>query len=151
MTDGSGNYTISSLVSGGSYIVTPSKAALPPGSDGLNTVGVIATQRQFLNIGTPLSGCRLTAADVNGDMAVNTVDVIALQRFFLALTTGIANAGKYNFNPASRTYSGVVGSQTAQNYDTLVFGDVASNFVESVDSPSPDSADETSAAETLPQ
>ena len=39
-------------------------------------------------IGTPLSGCRLTAADVNGIARVNTVDVIAIQRFFLALPPG---------------------------------------------------------------
>ena len=78
------------------------RRALP----GINTVDVIATQRHFLVIGTPLAGCRLTAADVNGDTNVNTVDVIAIQRFFLGLTTGIANVGKYQFTPASRTYPG---------------------------------------------
>ena len=67
---------------------------------------------------------------MNGDTAVNTVDVIAIQRFFLGLTTGIANVGKYQFTPASRTYPGVISDQTGQNYDTLVFGDVASPFVE---------------------
>src|SRR2546430_193925 len=76
------------------------------------------------------SGCRLTAADVNGNGVINTVDVIAIQRFFLGLTTGIANVGKYQFIPANRTYSGVVSDQTAQNYDTLIFGDVASHFVD---------------------
>jgi len=94
---------------------------------------VIATQRHFLNLGTPLSGCRLTAADVNGDTSVNTVDVIAIQRFFLGFSTGIANTGKYQFGPPSRTYTGIITNQTAQNYDTLVFGDVASGFVELAD------------------
>ena len=70
------------------------------------------------------------AADVNGDSSVNTVDVIAIQRFFLGLSTGIANTGKYQFTPANRTYTAIVSDQTAQNYDTLVFGDVASAFVE---------------------
>jgi len=92
-------------------------------------VDVIAIQRHFLNIGTPLSGCRLTAADVNGLGGIDTVDVIATQRFFLGLTTGIANVGKYQFNPVNRTYSSLSTNQTGQNYDTLVFGDVASNFV----------------------
>ena len=101
---------------------------------------VIATQRHFLSVGTLLSGCRLTAADVNGDTAVNTVDVIAIQRFFLGLSTGIANAGKYQFTPASRTYPGVVTDQTGQNYDTLVFGDVASPFADRPDGPSQDCA-----------
>ena len=129
LTDGSGNYTFSALAAGGSYTVTPTKAALAPGSAGINTVDVIAVQRHFLNLGTPLSGCRLTAADVDLNGSVNTVDVIAVQRFFLGLSTGIANTGKYKFNPVSRSYPGVVSNQTGQNYDALIFGDVASGFV----------------------
>jgi hypothetical protein len=128
-SDGSGNYTLSSIPSGGNYTVTPTKAAQSPGSSGIDTVDVIAIQRHFLNLGTPLSGCRLTAADVNGDTSVDTVDVIAVQRFFLTLSTGIGNTGKYKFNPANRAYPGVVTNQTGQNYDALIFGDVASPFV----------------------
>ena len=130
LTDGSGNYLFTGLSSGGNYTVTPSKAARVPGSANINTVDVIATQRHFLNIGTPLAGCRLMAADVNGDTSVNTVDVIAIQRFFLGLTTGTANVGKYKFTPVNRTYTGLVSNQTAQNYDTLILGDVATPFVE---------------------
>jgi phosphatidylinositol-3-phosphatase len=133
LTDGSGNYTLSSIVAGGSYTMTPTKAALTPGDPGITTVDVVAIQRHFLNIGTPLSGCRLTAADVNGINGIDTVDVIAVQRFFLGLSTGIANVGKHQFSPASRSYPGVVSDQTAQNYDTLVFGDVASPFAERLD------------------
>ena len=120
---------LSSLPSGGTYTVTPSKSSLAPGSAGITTVDVVATQRHFLNLGIPLSGCALTAADVNGDAAVNTVDVVAIQRFFLGLTTGVANVGKYQFNPLSRAYSVITTNQIGQNYDTLVFGDVASPFV----------------------
>ena len=128
-SDGSGNYTLSSIPSGGNYTVTPTKTALSPGSSGITTVDVVAIQRHFLNIGTPLSGCRLTAADVNNSSGVDTVDVIATQRFFLALSTGIANVGKYQFSPINRGYPGVVTDQTGQNYDALIFGDVASGFV----------------------
>lgn len=129
LSGGSGNYTFSSLPSGGTYTVTPSKGTLTSGSTGITTVDVVATQRHFLNLGTPLSGCRLTAADVNGDAAVNTVDVVAIQRFFLGLTTGVANVGKYQFSPLSRAYSTITTNQTGQNYDSLIFGDVASPFV----------------------
>jgi hypothetical protein len=129
LSDGSGNYTLSSLAPGGNYVVTPSKTALLPASAGINTVDVIATQRHFLVLGTPLTGCKLTAADVNLDTSVNTVDVIAIQRFFLGLSTGIAQTGKYKFTPLNRTYTGLVTNQTAQNYDALIFGDVATTFV----------------------
>jgi hypothetical protein len=128
MTDSSGDYLFSSLPSGGFYTVTPSKAARAPGSLGINTVDVVATQRHFLQI-VLLSGCRLRAADVNLDNFVNTVDVVAIQRFFLGQTTGIANVGKYQFTPTNRSYAGIVSDQTGQNYDTLIFGDVASSFV----------------------
>src|SRR5213076_3359530 len=128
-SNASGNYLFS-VPSGGSYIVMPSKAARTPGSANINTVDVIAVQRHFLNLGPPLSGCRLTAADVNGDSSVNTVDVIAMQRFFLGLSTGVANTGKYQFAPMNRTYRGLVTNQTNQNYDTLIFGDVTAPFVE---------------------
>ena len=128
MSDGSGNYSFTSLPSGGSYTVTPTKAALAPGSANINTTDVIATQRHFLGLGTPLSGCRLTAADVNADGLINTIDVIAIQRFFLGLPTG-ALTGRYLFNPVNRTYTGIITNQTGQNYDTLVWGDVAASFV----------------------
>ncbi len=128
LTDGSGNYTFSALTSGGNYTVTPSKAALLPGSAGITTVDIIATQGHFLNQST-LTGCRLSAADVNGDSSVNTIDVIAIQKFFLGASTGLANVGQYQFNPTTRTYTGVNTSQTGQNYDAIVFGDVAPPFV----------------------
>lgn len=128
-TDASGNYQFSSLTAGGTYSITPGKAALTAGSTGINTVDVIATQRHFLQI-VSLTGCRLTAADVNGDSTINTVDVIAVQRFFLGFQTGTANVGHYQFSPVSRTYTGVSTNQTDQNYDALVFGDVASPFTD---------------------
>jgi hypothetical protein len=129
-TDASGNYIFSSLATFGSYDVTPSKAARTPGSAGINTVDVIAVQRHFLNLGTPLSGCRLMAADVNGDSVITSVDVIAIRQFFLGRSTGIANTGKYKFIPVSRSYLGIVSDQTGQDFDTLVFGDVAAPFAE---------------------
>ena len=98
-------------------------------------IGVVA-------LGTPLSGCRLTAADVDLNSSVNTVDVIAVQRFFLNQTSGLANVGHYQFTPASRTYPGLVTNQTVQNFDALVFGDVATTFVHRPEgSPAQDAAD----------
>lgn len=129
VSDGSGNYQFLSLPFGGNCIVTPSKAPNPPGSSGINTVDVIGIQRHFLGLGVALSGCRLTAADVNGGNTINTVDVIAVQRFFLGFTSGIGNTGTYQFSPTSRSYVGVTSNLTNQNYDTLILGDVASSFV----------------------
>ena len=130
LSDGSGNYLFSALPSGGNYTVTPSKPTLAPSAAGINTIDVLAVQRHFLNI-TPIPpGCHLTAADVNGDSNVTTIDVVAVQRFFLGFATGIANVGKYNFTPPNRSYLGPVTDQPNQNYDTLIFGDIASPFAD---------------------
>lgn len=128
-SDASGNYLFSSLLLAGSYIVTPSKGRLPPGSPGINTIDVIALQRQFLTIGTIPPGCRLAAGDVNGDTAITTADVVATQRFALGWGTGIGNVGVYEFTPTNRTYIGLLTSQTGQDFAALVFGDVASGYV----------------------
>jgi hypothetical protein len=66
---------------------------------------------------------------VNGDTLVTVADIIAMQRFILNMSTGIANVGKYQFTPVSRTYPGMASDQTGQDYDTLVIGDVATGFV----------------------
>jgi hypothetical protein len=128
LTESNGDYEFASLPSGGSFEVTPSKAGQTPGSPGINTIDVLAVQRHFLNLGTPLSGCNLIAADVNGDSLINTIDVTAIRRFYLGLTTGIANVGQYKFNPANRTYENIGTNQDDQRYDALIFGDVAGPF-----------------------
>ena len=127
MTDGSGNYLILGVACV-TNIITPSKAGRPPGSDGINTVDVVAVQRHFLSIGTPLSGCHLTAADCAAPVGITTGDVIAIQRYVLALTTGIGNVGQYKFTPPNRIYSPPLSDQSGQNYDAVVFGDVVSPF-----------------------
>ena len=90
-------------------------AALSPGTANINTVDVVAVQRHFLAIAPLPAGCPRTAADVNGDASINTSDVIAIQRFALALSTGIANTGKHQFSPASRSYAPLTNNQTGQN------------------------------------
>jgi hypothetical protein len=153
LSDGSGNYAFTSLASGGSYTVTPTKAALTPGSPSINTMDVIATQQHYLNYALIPVGCRRDAADVNGDNVIDTVDVFAIQRFFIGRTFGLANVGNYQFTPANRTYPGLVSNQTDQNYDALVFGDVAGAFVHRPEGPSQTEAEvpATVAAVTLPE
>lgn len=136
VTDSSGSYQFPSLIAGGNYTVTPSKADLTPGSAGISTVDVVAVQRHFLDLASLPPGCQRTAADVTGDSAISTVDVVGIQRFFLGSPNGIARTGQYTFSPASRTYSGPVNNQPGQDYDSFVFGDVVAPFAESSGNPS---------------
>ena len=139
-TDANGNYAFSSLPCGGNYSVTPSHPPKPACSTGINTVDVIAVQRHFLGI-TPLSGCRLAAADVNMDGSVNTIDVLAIQRFFNCLT-GYAMTGTYKFVPVKRAYMGITNNQTAENYVGLVLGDISAAYEHRPEGPSQDAADD---------
>lgn len=130
MSDASGNYSFT-VAAGGSYTITPSKAARLPHSNGIDTVDVVRIQRHFIMVGPPLvTGCPLDAGDCSPPVGITTGDVIAAQRFFLGLTNGIGNVGRYKFNPLTRSYTNVVSDQAGQDYDVLVFGDVISPFVE---------------------
>jgi len=150
-SDGSGFYQFSSVPYGGNYTVTPSKAALAPGSPGINTVDVIVVQQHYLNILLIPPGCRLMVADVNGDSIINTVDVIAIQRFFLGLTTGIADVGKYLFIPASRNYPSVTTDKPGEDYNVQVLGDVHFGYVHRPENSSEGNAcDEMSDSENPP-
>jgi Dockerin type I domain len=144
LSDNAGKVSLT-VASGATDTVTPIKAALAPASAGINTIDVIATQRHFLQVAL-LSGCQLTAADVNDDGTVNAIDVIAIQRFYLGRTTGTGNVGNYQFTPANRSYTGVVEDQTEQNYDALIFGDVAPSFVEGGDGATANAVDDAPAS-----
>jgi hypothetical protein len=121
-TNASGVYTFPSVTTGNTYTVTPSKTALPKGSAGIDTVDAIRAQRQFLGTLT-LTGCQLTAADVNEDTLVDTSDAIAIQRFFTVQATGTANAGQWRFTPLNRTYISLTSNQSGQDYNALALGD----------------------------
>ena len=86
LSDGSGNYAFG-VINGGSYAVTPTKTGLAPGSNGINTVDVLAAQRHFLQI-VLLTGCPLAAADVNGDSNVTTLMSLPFSDFSSAYRPG---------------------------------------------------------------
>jgi len=144
-----GTYTLSNLTPGGTYTVTPSKAALLPAAPGINGVDVIAAQRHYLTIGIIPPGCGRDAGDVTGDGRIDTSDVVAIQRFFLGQPSGTANVGKYKFTPVSRTYPGITTDQTNQDYVALVLGDIVGTFVHRPGDPSQDAAGDDTSVSTL--
>jgi CSLREA domain-containing protein len=139
-TDASGNYSIN-LPAAGTYTLTPTKTALAPLAPGIDTADVIGAQRHFLNLST-LSGCPLTAANANPtqDATVDTVDVIAIQQFFLGASSGTADVGKWQFNPASKDYPNLTTSQTSQDYSALVIGDITGDVTPTIANRDRDSA-----------
>jgi hypothetical protein len=97
---------------------------------GIDTSDVLTVQAHYLNV-TPIpAGCRRQAADVNGDGLINTSDALFIQRFYLNSGAGVAKTGKYEFTPTSRSYPSIMASETNQDYEVLVYGDVTSPFVD---------------------
>jgi len=131
-TDASGNYSIN-LPEAGSYTLTPTKTALAPMAPGIDTADVIGAQRHFMGL-APLSDCPLTAANANPaqDSIVDTVDAIAIQQFFLGASSGTADVGKWQFNPANRQYPNLTASQLSRDYSALVIGDITGDVTPTI-------------------
>ncbi len=140
-TDASGLYTLTE--NPGSYTVTPSKTPQTPDAAGIDTGDVVATRREASGIPT-LTGCRLLAADTNGDSFVDTADVLPIRRFAAGLTTSLANVGQWRFNPTNRTYISIISDQLNQDYDALVIGDTNGDLTPSSPTTSPKASAPTS-------
>ncbi len=125
-TDGTGFYQFSGLLGAGNFTITPTKARRLTGSPGINTVDVVAEQNHALGR-VFLTGCRLTAGDCAGTVGITTVDVLAVQAFALGRTVPaqLGTVGIHIFSPTARTYTPLSTSQTNQNFDTIIIGDVA--------------------------
>jgi len=123
VTDSLGNYTFS-VAAGGSYTVTPSKAAFLPGAAGFTTTDVFRLQLYAHSPPPPILTCIYSAADCAAPIGISTGDIIAVQRFFLNFTNGIGHVGEYKFDPLNRSYSSLTRNQTDQDYDSIVLGDV---------------------------
>jgi hypothetical protein len=143
LTDTAGNYSLSVPING-SYIVTPTKGPLAPGTGAITTTDVLAIQRHYLGLSLIPPGCRLMAADVVPNGVINTSDVIAVQRFFLAFSTGIGNAGQYKFTPSSSTYQ-IIGSNQVTIYTVYIVGDVINPFSNLPEGESPEAPREEAA------
>jgi hypothetical protein len=117
-TDATGSYSISSLTSGTYDVqVIPNT---PWG--GVNATDAVTILRSFSGA-APLSGLRLTVADVNGSSSVNSTDALnALNRFTGALTS--YNVGDY---AADATSYAVTGTETL-NVSMLCYGDVNGSY-----------------------
>ncbi|HEY6121346.1 MAG TPA: DUF4214 domain-containing protein [Pyrinomonadaceae bacterium] len=125
-SDANGVYSLMNLAAGGSYTVTPSKTSTT-GSAGVDTADVTALRRHVLGT-VLLTGCRLMAADANGDTVIDTADIVPTRRFALGFATGLSGVGVWHFTPPNRSYVSVISDQLNQDYDAFVTGDVTGDL-----------------------
>lgn len=123
-TDANGNYGIID-VSPGTYTLSAS-CSKPWG--GVNAIDALLIMKHFVAM-TPLSGIKLTVADVDGSGFVNAIDALTAMKRFVGMQTSFV-VGNWAFEEFSVT---VDFSQTiTQNIKALCFGDVDGSFTPSL-------------------
>lgn len=135
-TDSNGNYLITSLTSGGSYVVTPSKATLAAGTHGIDTGDVVSIQKHTLGF-QQLTGWAKTSADVDLSGTIQTADALAVSSFYRTHGSGYSNTGQHKFSATSTTYTAITTNQTGKNHTCYVLGDTVPPHVYATSPSSP--------------
>ncbi len=132
-TDASGVYSLSGFGPGG-YTVTPSKTALIAGSVNLAIGNADATRIAQYNVGlATLTPKQIIAGDVTGNGTLSNLDSTYISQWKVGIVvpgppTNLT--GKWVFLPSSRAYpTGVTTTQSGQDYEAILKGDVTGNWI----------------------
>ncbi|HLM59977.1 MAG TPA: hypothetical protein VK308_04185, partial [Pyrinomonadaceae bacterium] len=118
-TDSTGAYQLSNF-GAGAYTVTPSKTG--GAGQPFSTVDATRILQSIVGL-TNLSAAQQAAADSDSSGDLSSLDASNVLRAIVGLpNTGAV--GQWRFLPASREYPSVTTSQTNQNYQAVVVGDV---------------------------
>lgn len=120
-----GSYAFDGLKTG-DYALTPSKA---DGVKGLSAYDASLVLQHAVGL-ISLAGHQGTAADVNQSGSISAMDAsYILQRAVGLIELPFPGAGAiWLFDPASRTYPGLVSDQTGQDFTAVLLGDVSGNW-----------------------
>jgi hypothetical protein len=124
LSSSTGDYSLANLIAGGNYLVTPAKSG---NVNGISSFDASLVARKAANTVT-LTPNQMIAADASNNGAVSSFDASLIAR----TAAGIANtgiAGQWKFAPSSRSYQGLTASQTGQNYDAILLGEVSGNWL----------------------
>ncbi|MDQ4123471.1 MAG: PKD domain-containing protein [Acidobacteriota bacterium] len=117
-----GSYSLGNLVSGGYYVVTPTKTGNINGITAFDATLVL----RHVASGGMLSGNQLISADTDNSGDITAFDATQILRFtaagFQSTTTG--QVGNWKFTPGPQSYGPVSGALTNQNYEAFLVGEV---------------------------
>ncbi|HEX8264880.1 MAG TPA: dockerin type I domain-containing protein [Pyrinomonadaceae bacterium] len=131
-TDTTGDYQLDNLVPGGTYTVTPSKSGDVNGAispfDATMILRHIAANGQGPNA---LNANQRIAADTSGDGNITPFDATLILRYLAAggPNANTGQTGTWKFVPPNRTYSPLLSSQTGQDYEAILVGDVNGSWM----------------------
>ena len=127
---------------GGNCMVTPSKATEEPLCQGVTTLDLALIRRHILATAKLDSPYKILAADVDDSGSVTTYDIALIRRFILGLTESFP-AGLWEFIPSdfefgnplkpwpsetARSYTGLTGDLTGQDFVGIKHGDVNNSW-----------------------
>ncbi len=105
VTGTSGTYSISNLVPGGNYTVSPSKANDTTTNNGITTLDLVLMQRHILNIDTLNSPYKIIAADVNNSSSVTTLDLVLARTVILQTSLTFPSGRLWYMVDAAHSFS----------------------------------------------
>ena len=131
-TASNGTYRITNL-GGGPYTVTPSKTGNVNGISSFDAALVAQAAAGLITLTT----CQQTAGDASNNGSLSSFDASLIAQFAAGVSGGQSIAGTWKFTPANRTYGSLGGSQSNQNFEAVLVGDVSGNWVASSTSAEP--------------
>lgn len=128
-SDAAGAYLLDNLTSESNYTVTPTKSG--------NINGITAFDATLvLRCVAAGASCTFTdnqklAADTNNSNSITAFDATQILRFVAAgaQTTNTGQTGTWKFNLAYRTYNPLSASQSNQNYDAILIGEINGSWI----------------------
>lgn len=132
-TDLTGYYVIRNLLSGGIYTVTPYKTG---GANGITSFDATLVLRHVAAGGqgaSALTPSQQRAADTDGDGTISSFDATQMLRYIAANgpNAGTGQIGTWRFTPPQRTYAPLLSSQSNQNYEAVLIGEVNGDWTPS--------------------
>lgn len=130
-SNASGNYTLSGLIAGNNYTVTPTF------SGNINGISAFDATLVLRCVAAGTTGCTLTAnqraaADANGSNNLSAFDATLILRFVAAgtQTSNTGQVGNWKFILPSKQYQPLATSLSGENYDAILVGEVNGNWVQ---------------------
>jgi hypothetical protein len=120
-----GNYTLAGLVKNSDYTVLPSKTG---DVNGISTTDATRILQELTTPGT-INSCQAQAGDATNNGGLSTTDATRILQFLSNTPVAGNTTGNWRFIPPSRSYNPLTTSQTNQNYEALLIGDVTGNWV----------------------
>lgn len=132
MSNLSGVYQLSGLFDGGSYTITPTKTGGQDVSNITSGDSTLTLRQVAAGPAGTLTPNQIIAADANANGLLTAGDATLILRHVAAggQTVSTGQVGNWRFVPANRTYNGLSGNASAQNFEAILVGEVSGGWTQ---------------------